>query len=311
MSPNSGDFSDDDLKDWRATRAKNHAIEMFLLSFKNDDRNEIVKNIIQNFLHHMQDEIKHGVTEKGDGLIAVAIKEGFSDEFIEFLLTLGISPNLGRATGPFGRETVYPLHEAVERPVLLKALLKYGADANQMSYCTFSKKTMTPIENAVSLSCAESLRALLEYGAKLPEETRNQKRPIFADVDDPQITQILIEYGANLEQRDKTGKKLLHRPLSKEAVDQLIDKGVNLFCKDFNGNTVLHFQTQKDVIEKLMDHGLSIHARNAEGNAPLHQIDDYELFSWLAHRTYLVKNDPCSAWSFLQNKEKFKMMENY
>ena len=91
------------------------------------------------------------------------------------------------------------------------------------------------------------------------------------------VARMLIEYGADLTAKDKTGMTPLHLASYRGHVDvtrMLIELGVDLTAQNNEGETPLHLASQEggvvEVAHMLIERGADLTAQDSEGETPLH-----------------------------------------
>ncbi|MDC0065776.1 ankyrin repeat domain-containing protein, partial [Verrucomicrobia bacterium] len=92
-------------------------------------------------------------------------------------------------------------------------------------------------------------------------------------IENKTIVKILIENGADINDKDKNGVTPLSFALTKEIAELLIDKGADINAKCDDGDTPLHsaaYNGRKEIAELLIDKGADINAKGTIGWTPLH-----------------------------------------
>ncbi|KAF4943117.1 hypothetical protein FSARC_15039 [Fusarium sarcochroum] len=89
----------------------------------------------------------------------------------------------------------------------------------------------------------------------------------------PCVTELILDYGANIDTRNQEGKTVLFQCsdyLGSQA-RLLINKGANVNLADNDGNTLLHRPRSPDpeMVQMLLDYGADVNALNNEGDSPL------------------------------------------
>ena len=84
------------------------------------------------------------------------------------------------------------------------------------------------------------------------------------------IIRILVECGANPNERFPDGQMLLHIAKDKPVIEALIRYGSDVNAQDLEGRTPLHCARSADIANTLIQHGSNANAKNAVGKTPLH-----------------------------------------
>lgn len=141
--------------------------------------------------------------------------------------------------------TFNPLTQAAsyeEHADIVRALLAAGADpegrGKRDGMCWAS-----PLGRATSHGNVETARLLLEAGASINTECNNPAPGYLA----PPVTDLLVEYGLDLQAVNEQGRNALHVVLQPplmpraEGVEYLIQAGVPLNAPDIDGKTPLAY----------------------------------------------------------------------
>ena len=95
------------------------------------------------------------------------------------------------------------------------------------------------------------------------------------------IAALLLDFGANIETRDKSSRTALFETLNTPDVRGaalLLTNGVDISCQDFQGDNVLHEAARRGAVEHaslFIDQGIEMAIRNKEGLTPLHLAARY------------------------------------
>lgn len=133
----------------------------------------------------------------------------------------------------------------------------------------------TYLIDAVERGDTASVRSLIAAGAKLDELTSAKECAIISAFPHPEILQMLIEAGANVNIATKTRKTPLHiagEQNNVEAIKTLIRAKANINAQDLYGRTPLHYQCRPHSVIPLilLDSGADIHITDDQGWKPLH-----------------------------------------
>jgi len=176
----------------------------------------------------------------------------------QLLLEHGASVHLRNKNGQM------PLHTALHHdlPGVVALLLKFGADVDAQD-----SDTMTPLQ-LVSQS------------------------PLPVSGDDSEIAetaQLLLEHGASVHVRNKSGQMPLHTAVQhglSDIVELLLKFGVDVDAPDDDTMTPLLLVSQAcwareseitKTAQLLLGHGASVHARNKNGQMPIHLASQHGL----------------------------------
>ena len=104
----------------------------------------------------------------------------------------------------------------------------------------------TPLIHAAGLGYTEMVRLLLMHGARLDCCSTTSGTPLRAAAsaaDDPTVIDLLVEYGANVNEPDELGSTPLHAAVSRgnaATVRRLLALGANPRARTVTGETPLH-----------------------------------------------------------------------
>lgn len=185
-----------------------------------------------------------------------------------------------------------PLHAAASKgdTLLIKYYLKKGLDINatDMEY-------RTPLIVAVNYRFPEAAEILIENGADINKKAKSGNSAVFY-AGSLETFKMLIENGADLTFKNEYGADLLHWHSAKGNVDimkyllQNTESDIN--SKDSAGKTPLCIavQTKKlDAVKFLVENGADLDIKDNEGNTPL---------------DYAVKNKSEKIIKFLKDNNK-------
>jgi ankyrin repeat protein len=152
---------------------------------------------------------------------------------------------------------------------IAKLLIEAGADVN--------RGRKTPLVNAAFAGHADLIQFLVENGAKV----NDPKNPPLHWVVKPEAAAALLAAGADVKQRDETGRTVLN--LSKgcynptaDTVKLLIEAGADVNAKDPSGSAPLHQaitygvqEGETELAKVLVAAGADVDAKDGQGNTPL------------------------------------------
>jgi ankyrin repeat protein len=113
----------------------------------------------------------------------------------------------------------------------------------------------------------ETLQYLLDYRFIQPNMKRNNRPILFdvvwGDILNLELTKILLDYGADVNAKDSSGRNILFDLTSqalvnkglREMISLMVAHGANLNAKDKQGKTLLNFVTDNDMREFLISLG--------------------------------------------------------
>ena len=212
---------------------------------------------------------KHGYTP----LYAVVTGQKDSPELCEILLNHRAAVD---ATDEYGRQ---PLHWATYRghQGTGKLLLSHGADINAVT-----KQGETPLHAAAEgdKDCPDLCEILLKQNAKIDEVDENGAQPLHmaSRKGHVETAKLLLSRGAYTNTMNKRGQTTLHAAVSgekdcPELCQILLKHGANIDAVDENGCQPLHlasFNGHLTTGRLLMAHGADTNTVTKRGQTPLH-----------------------------------------
>ncbi len=186
-----------------------------------------------------------------------AALEGY-DEIAELLIAHGADVNLGES---WVNET--PLHVAAfqNRPNMVAILLEHGADPDRLSDW---RGGYTPLQYAAITGSVEAIEALLAGGANPNSQNEFGRTPLLSAIREIQAENlvetlaVLLEGGANPNLQDNSGDAALHHAALAsrvEIVPLLIEYGADLDQRNNAGLTPLDLAVNDYFVELLLEAG--------------------------------------------------------
>ncbi len=162
----------------------------------------------------------------------------------------------------------------------MKVLISEGLDLN---------RTLRGKETLLLYACRKQktamVRVLLESGADPNIPNRHKEVPLLISVSEvfwsPEITQLLLEHGANINYVGKHGASALRSAIllvdtleGTYLFDQLLERGAELNnpCEDCCSRTMLHYACSQGtgyMVNRLLEEGASPDAQDCKGRTPL------------------------------------------
>jgi len=250
--------------------------------------------------------------QSGNTALHAAAVNG-NEEAAKLLLSKGADVNAK------GTNDNTPLHHAVKRHLhMVELLVSNSADVNAKN-----NRGETPLHIIAGLypqktwaknHRIEVMKILLEAGADLEAKDRSGKTPLSIAAESTyskESVEILSKYGANFEnmnniglkliaipasysdkelkdwfdknvidvnQKDKQGVPLLHRAViggKEKIIKELLSRGANVNAVDKQAKTALHLavcEPQSNIVDLLIKYKADVNARDNNGKTPLHYL---------------------------------------
>ena len=146
------------------------------------------------------------------------------------------------------------------------ALIKKGADVNFISQYGFSLLDVVVAENHVEL-----VKKLIKLGADVNKENcPNEGWTTMMRAKSVEMLDVLIDGGANLEQKDDIGYTAIMRLCYKsELVKKLVERGANINAINDNGENVLFNVYDAEILDYLIKKGAKVDLRANNGSSVL------------------------------------------
>lgn len=175
-------------------------------------------------------------------------------ETLKKLLKSDADPNAIDANGNT------PLYYAAKNFYKLRALIKYKANPN-----IENKQGIAPLHIAVKAALSDNVRALIEAGAKFEdnpifEDGKTSPMHIAAELENPEMLKLLIEYRVPVDSVDQNLDTPLHLAIDEYNIEHVkILTGIphiDVDAQNIDGETPLHFAIDSgdmDIIKTLVE----------------------------------------------------------
>jgi ankyrin repeat protein len=151
-----------------------------------------------------------------------------------------------------------------------------------------SDDVMTPLHRAAMSGDVNKVQLLLRQGADIDAKDVSGKTPLFIVASEvhwptsisvgapaPEMIQVLLDNGANINASDKWGYSVLHAALSRDRTDVaefLLAHGAYVQTQSQGGETPLHVAARSGwprIVQLLVDRGAEVNAAARNGDTPL------------------------------------------
>jgi ankyrin repeat protein len=117
-------------------------------------------------------------------------------------------------------------------------------------------------------------KLLLDYGADLESRDYSGRTPLSWAVEgDPKVVKLLLDNGADIESKDNSGRTPLSWAVERntEMVGLLLNNGADIESKDDSGRTPLSWAMEKGskAVKLLLDNGADSESKDNSGRIPL------------------------------------------
>ena len=117
----------------------------------------------------------------------------------------------------------------------------------------------------------EITQLLLEYGADANARDDNGRTLLHIHIiKNKEIAQLLLKHGADVNAKNKRGEIALHTAENKGVAQLLLEHGADANARDNNGKTPLHITENKEIAQLLLEHGADVNAKDRHETTPLH-----------------------------------------
>ena len=147
----------------------------------------------------------------------------------------------------------WSLHSQHQDTRVIKEALTSGAD---IEFIKDTTTKMTPLMSAIKNYKIDIAKYLIEAGADVNAKDKKGKRPLhYVSIDYDRynkqigLAEALIEAGADVNAKDKKGNTPLHYVKNKELAEILIEAGANVNAKNKYGQTPLTMANIKNKLE--------------------------------------------------------------
>lgn len=197
------------------------------------------------------------------------------------LLDLGADPN-----AQIEWEEVAPLHLAARRndASAVALLIQKGALLD-----TKDRFGRTPLHIALEQGDLEVIERFTSAGCDIKARSNwllGEKTPLHLAAKNPHgaVVSWLIQEMANVHAKCLMGTTPLHRAETSETAQRLIEAGADIESRDKSGCTPLHWAARgrnADVVAILLQNGADANATDCSGKTPLHEAETAEIVSRL------------------------------
>lgn len=189
---------------------------------------------------------------------------------VQVLLEAGANP---AAHTRHGSST---MHEAASSGLsqVIVQLEKAGVPIEQAT-----KNGDTPLHNAIRRGHTAAVKQLLDLGANVNAQNNKGIGALDLAMHSPDITRVLVQYGADINQKSRQGLTLMHKLVkqrcdgaARDAFARLVKLGINIDARDNQGYSALHTAanfSKTPFMELCIDGGADMEITNDVGWTPL------------------------------------------
>ena len=194
------------------------------------------------------------------------------------LLKTGSSVNLKKN----GKSLLMTAAQSKSTSDIVEILLKFGANVNDTD-SRGKSALMHALSNKEEVNMSV-IKLLLNNGADLEQNYKGGETVLHHAINNcnsTQLIQMLVDYGANVNQTDEDGCLALFYAIdldNPEIVKVLLDCGTNVNQVDKEGNSALNYATGPDnkisiqVIKLLLDYGANVNHSDSYEQPALHSV---------------------------------------
>jgi ankyrin repeat protein len=125
---------------------------------------------------------------------------------------------------------------------------------------------------------ADEVKSLLSKKPGVVHKTNRDGETPLQDAlrwEDNVVVKLLISNGANVDAKDKNGKRPLHLAKGRYQIEMLLENGANINAQDNEGCSPLHgaaFLGKLSIVEALVENGADINFEDNTGETPVHKV---------------------------------------
>lgn len=285
-------------------------MEKIANAIENNKSLDEIKNIVEELKKegdfNINKEFKEVIMTRKTNLLEFACRNGGSFEIIKYFIEQGadipellryaimndnwdltkylIDTQPERVNESDNPDGYFPLYDAVLKNNLeiIKLLLAKGADINKRTKSGYSS-----LELAVRHENIEIAEFLIKNGIDVNTvEEDFGHSPLYKAAitnNDLHMVKLLVENGANINQKDKYGESILYEATAYENIEIvkfLVDNGVDVNIQNNDGCTALHnaiYSERMDIAKILVDAGADVNLQDKDGNTPANILLKYYL----------------------------------
>ena len=153
-------------------------------------------------------------------------------------------------------------------------IVEHSQDVNSRGF----SDDETPLHVTVRRGHVELTQILLEHGADREARDKDDWSPLerATSIEHVELIRVLVEHGANVNARDPRGCTSLYLASGRgnpAVIRTLLKHGADVKAQNSEYQTPLHGATVKEVAQILLEHGADANAQGKDNRTPLHQTD--------------------------------------